>query len=172
MKKFLLSLLLVPSAYALLPSTASAHCPLCVAGAAGGLTLTRLLGIDDSVSGVWMGALIGAMSFWSEKIIYKRIKILPLSILRQIIYVAFFTLTIASFYQFKLIIRMDKIFGLDKLTFGIVAGGVMFYLVDLVDDYVIKKNSKVFFPYQRLIVSLGSILILSLGIYILINYYI
>ena len=172
MRKFILSLPFIPLGIFVTPQLALAHCPLCVAGAAGGLTLTRIVGIDDSISGVWIGALIGSMSFWSEKIIYKKIKILPLSILRLIMYFVFFTLTIASFYQFKLVIRMGDIFGFDKLTFGIVSGGILFYLVDLVDDYIIKKNSKVFFPYQRVVVSLGSMLVLSIAIYILINYFI
>ncbi|MBI2103711.1 hypothetical protein HYT59_01760 [Candidatus Woesebacteria bacterium] len=154
------------------PASAFAHCPLCVAGAAGGLTLARIFGIDDSITGVWIGALIGATSFWAEKFVYKRIKIFPLSILRQILYFTFFALTIASFYQLNLVVKMGDIFGVHKLTFGMIAGGVLFYLVDLVNDYVIKKNAKVLFPYQRIVVSLGSMVALSIGIYILINYYI
>ena len=59
-----------------------------------------------------------------------------------------------------------------KLTFGMLVGGVAFYLVDVIDDLLIKKYGKVFFPYQRIIVSLGTMLLLSIGIYILINYYI
>ncbi len=170
--KYLLSLLLIPVFYLLTAANALAHCPLCVAGAAGGITLARLFGIDDSITGVWIGALIGATSFWSEKFIYKRFKVLPLPILRQLLYFVYFALTIASFYQFNLVVKMGDIFGIHKLIFGMIAGGIVFYLVDLVDDFVIRNNSKVFFPYQRVVVSLGSMVILSIGIYILINYYI
>ena len=67
---------------------------------------------------------------------------------------------------------MVQIFGLDKLTFGMLAGGVVFYLADAVDDFIIKKKGKVFFPYQRIIVSLGSMVLTSLAIYILINYFV
>ena len=48
----------------LILSEAKAHCPLCAAGAAVGITLTRWIGIDDSITGVWIAALLGSMSFW------------------------------------------------------------------------------------------------------------
>src|SRR3989304_774758 len=149
---------------------ALAHCPLCVAGAGAGLTLSRLLGIDDSITGVWLAAFLGAVSFWTETALIKD-KELKLT-LRPLIYIGIFLATIWSFYKFNLIVKHGDIFGMDKLTFGMLVGGVGFYLVDIVDDLIIKKKGKVFFPYQRIIVSLGTMLLLSLGIYILINYYI
>lgn len=171
MIKKILAFLSVPALFLAFPVSVSAHCPLCVAGAAAGLTLSRILGIDDSITGVWMAAFLGAMSFWTVNIIAAKVKF-KISFLREIIYVLIFVLTIASFYQFKLVIRMGDIFGFDKLTFGMVTGGILFYLVDRVDDYLITKNGKVFFPYQRIAVSLGSMIVWSLAIFILINYFI
>jgi len=136
---------------------AFAHCPLCVAGAAAGVTLTRWVGVDDSITGVWIAALLGAMSFWLSG------RMRPFW--KPVIYLIVFASTIWSFYQFQLVIRMSQIFGLDKLTFGMLTGGVLFYLVDLI-------KIKHYFNYQRIIISLGSMIILSLSIYILINYFI
>lgn len=169
-KKFL-AFLSVPTFLLAFPVGVSAHCPLCVAGAAAGLTLSRLLGIDDSITGVWMAAFLGAMSFWTVNLIAAKVKF-RIPFLKEIVYVLIFVLTIVSFYQFKLVVRMGDIFGFDKLTFGMVTGGILFYLVDRVDDYLISKNGKVFFPYQRIAVSLGSMMIWSLAIFILINYFI
>ena len=149
---------------------ALAHCPLCVAGAGAGLTLSRLLGIDDSITGVWIAALLGAMAFWTETALIKD-KELKLT-LRPLIYIGIFIATIWSFYKFNLVVKHGDIFGLHKLTFGMIVGGILFYLVDVIDDLLIKKYGKVFFPYQRIIVSLGTMLLTSIGIYILINYYI
>lgn len=163
-------LLSVAVAYKLIfPAVSQAHCPLCVAGAGAGLTLTRWVGVDDSISGVWLAAFLGAISFWSESLI-KRRELRPK--LRPFIFIGIFAATIWSFYKFNLVIRMSQILGLDKLIFGMVIGGVAFYLIDVLDDYIIKRNGKVFFPYQRIIVTLGGILVLSLGVYILINYFI
>lgn len=152
-----------------------AHCPLCVAGAGAGLTLSRLLGVDDSITGVWIGAFLGAVSFWSEGYIFKFFKTTSLvgrSILRPAIYALVVFATLVSFYQFNLVNRMSQIAGLDKLTFGILLGAFAFYFVDMVNDAVIKKNGRVFFPYQRIVVSLGTMAVVSLGVYVLINYYI
>ena len=179
---FLLSLLTVN--FSLLTPSVSAHCPLCVGGAAVGLSVARYFGIDDSIAGVWMAALLGAVSFWSERPI--AVKITKKSVkkyLRPILYLAIFGLTIWTFYAFnnyaveKLKFYLinehaGKILGLPKLIFGLVSGGILFYLVDFLDDTLIKRNGKVYFPYQRVIVSLGATLILSLALYIVVNYYI
>lgn len=163
MNNFLFALLL----RLILATNVYAHCPLCVAGAAAGITLTRWIGVDDSITGVWLGAFLGAVAFWTDNIVSKKRKF-PFS--KPLFYIAIVALTLWSFYKFQLVIRMSQIFGLDKLTFGILAGATLFYLVDVVDNLIIKKYGRVFFPYQRIIVSLGSILILSLVVFYLINY--
>lgn len=170
---FLILFLFQAVRYSLFASSVLAHCPLCVAGAGAGLTLARWIGVDDSITGIWLGALMGAISFWSERAIISKFKIQSASwraIFRISLYIAIFGLTLASFYQFNLVNKLYQIFGMDKLTFGMIGGGVLFYLVDLIDDYLIKRNGKVFFPYQRIIVSLGSMALLSLVQYYLINY--
>lgn len=131
------------------------------------------MGVDDSITGVWVAALLGASSFWLYSwLIGKKIRGVERykAILKPLIYILVFASTLWSFYKFQLIIRMTQIFGLDKLTFGMLTGGVLFYLVDFGDNLLIKKAGKVYFPYQRIIFSLGSMIILSLVIYILINF--
>ena len=154
--------------YTLMPAPVSAHCPLCVAGAAVGITLTRWVGIDDSITGVWIAALLGSMSFWFYSwLVGKKYSFVDKykPILKPLIYILVFVSTLWSFYKFQLVIRMSQIFGLDKLTFGMLTGGILFYLIDLI-------KIKHYFNYQKIVISLGSMTILSLLIYILINYYI
>ena len=171
MKKFWVFFLVLFSLftihYSLFTGNALAHCPLCVAGAAVGVTLTRWVGIDDSITGVWIAALLGSMSFWFYSWLLTRF--LPVNkygtLLKPIIYILIFASTLWSFYKFQLIIRMSQIFGFDKLTFGMLAGGILFYLIDMI-------RIKHYFNYQKIVISLGSMTILSLLTYILINYYI
>ena len=66
---------LILNSYFLLPRVALAHCPLCVAGAAAGITLTRWVGVDDSITGIWIGALLGAMAFWLSNLLGRKNKI-------------------------------------------------------------------------------------------------
>ncbi len=171
MKKFL-AFLSVPVAYLFFPGAIHAHCPLCVAGTAFGITLTRFLGVDDSITGIWIGALLGAMSFWGYTALVKKLKKGPMVWLKPAVYLAVFASTLWSFYQFNLVIRMEKMWGLDKLTFGILVGGIAFYLVEIVNNLIMKKNGKSLFPYQRVVFSLGTIALLSIIDYILIGYYI
>ncbi|MCL4384638.1 hypothetical protein M1116_04235 [Patescibacteria group bacterium] len=153
----------------LLAAPALAHCPLCVAGAAAGLTLSRLLGVDDSITGIWLAAFLGATSFWFTTFTLRKLKF-PLK--KPLVYLLIFLSTLWSFYQFKLISTHNgDLFGLPRLTFGLLLGGAFFYLVDFLDALAIKLHHGIFFPYQRVVVSLGSLWALSLTVYLLINYF-
>jgi len=149
-----------------------AHCPLCVAGAGVGLSLSRWIGLDDSIAGLWLATFLGAISLWSYLFLVKKLNKGPMVWLKPTLYLAIFASTLWSFYKFNLVIRMEKMYGLDKLTFGIVAGGIAFYLVDIINDLIIKIRGKSLFPYQRIVLSLGTMLVLSVILYILIGYYI
>src|SRR3989344_8977406 len=124
----------------------SAHCRLCVAGAGVGLTLSRILGIDDSITGIWMGAFIGATAFWFQKSLGQRKKLFFKKWLGALIYILFLGSTIWSFYRFNLVVRHGDIFGYDKLTFGMVLGGAVFYLMDFVNAFIKKRVGKSLFP--------------------------
>lgn len=162
----------VPGAFLALPGIVSAHCPLCVGGAVVGLSVARFLGVDDAITGLWMAAFLGAISF----LLANRFK----SYLKPVIYFAIFALTVWSFYAFNswavtnlkfflINTHLAKVAGLDRLTFGIILGAVIFYTVDLADNYLIKRNGKVYFPYQRIFVSLGSILLASIIVFLAIG---
>lgn len=167
------------AALTLAASPAAAHCPLCVVGAGAGLSLARAFGIDDSITGVWIAALLGALALWTNNLLKKQY----ISFQRELLYLGFFGLTLWSFYSFNdfTISKYDfalidthagQIFGLDKLTFGIIVGGVLFYLVDVANALIRQKRGKSFFPYQGVVISLAGMLILSVLVWVLINYYV
>ena len=153
----------------LLPREALAHCPLCTAGAVAGLFLSRWLGIDDSITGVWMAAFLAASSLWAANSLKK--KYIPGQ--NTLIYLAVFASTIWSFYAFKLVSEhAGLIMGIPKLIFGMWAGGILFYFVDILNLAIKKVRGKSLFPYQSIVFSLDSMLFLSLALFIFINYYI
>ncbi|MCJ7805754.1 hypothetical protein MUP46_03900 [Patescibacteria group bacterium] len=178
-------LLLLPGVYLILPPVVSAHCPLCVGGAVVGLSVARFLGVDDAITGLWMAAFLGAIAFWFGTFILRKYDAKISGQIRKFIkpaiYVVIFGLTIWSFYAFNnwavlnlkfflINTHLSKIMGLDRLTFGLVLGGAIFYLVDILDNFLIKRNGKVYFPYQRIFFSLGSILLASIILFILLNF--
>ncbi len=149
------------------PPLAHAHCPLCVAGAGAGLSLSRILGIDDSITGIWFAAFLGAMSLWFANTLNKRF--IPMQ--SFVIYLATFLLTVLSFYKFGLVNEHNGlILNLPKLVFGVVFGGAIFYSTDLINQAIKKSKGKVLFPYQPIIFSLGAMLLLSFVVFYLINY--
>ena len=148
---------------------ALAHCPLCIAGAGAGLTLSRFLGIDDSITGVWIAAFLGATALWIANSIKKKYIFLQ----DTIIYVAVIASTIWSFYKFNLVNNhAGLIVGIPKVTFGILSGAIVFYLVDFLNNLIKKVKGRVLFPYQPIVFSLSAMLILSLAVFIFINYFI
>ncbi len=149
-------------------SIVSAHCPLCTAGAAGGLTLSRWLGVDDSITGIWIAAFLGASAFWLSNLIKKQF----IAYQESFIYLGVFVLSIFSFYAVNLVNRHEGlIMGIPKLIFGIILGGFVFYIVEILNKAIKRKKKRVLFPYQPLVFSLASMLILSLLDYIFINYF-
>ena len=150
-------------------NSALAHCPLCTAGAGAGLALSRWLGIDDSITGIWMAAFLGASSLWASNSVKR--KFVPKQ--ETVIYFLVFITTIWSFYAFNLVNEhAGLIMGIPKLIFGMLTGGVIFYLIDVLNHTIRHKKEKVLFPYQPIAFSLGAMLFLSIADFIFINYYI
>lgn len=63
--------ILIPT-LALVPKLASAHCPLCTAGAGALAILAASLGVSTPTVGVFIGAFALAMALWVAKLIKKK----------------------------------------------------------------------------------------------------
>ena len=61
----LLPLSLLAGALALIPAAASAMCPVCALAAGVGIGIAEEFGIDDLVTGLWVGALTVALIGWT-----------------------------------------------------------------------------------------------------------
>ena len=110
-------LLLIPllSIIAIIP-TVMAHCPLCTAATIVGVGVTRSLGWDDSIVGIFVGAMIVSSALWVNNILKKRniggnpfLRISSLTI-------ATFVLTVLSFYFAGIFgpANIYRIFGIDN----------------------------------------------------------
>jgi len=51
---------------------ALAVCPVCVVTVAGGIELSRLLKIDDLITGIWIGGLIVSLIYWTIDVLNKK----------------------------------------------------------------------------------------------------
>jgi hypothetical protein len=148
---------------------AEAVCPLCTIAVGAGVGLSRYLGIDDTITGLWLGALILSSSLWLidwfEK---KKIKFFARD---QIAIASFYLIVLLPLY-FSGIIghKYNTLFGIDKLLLGCFLGTIIFIKAVFADKYLRKlNNNKVIFPYQRVVIPVVFLIIASIIVYLLLG---
>jgi len=147
--------------------SALAVCPVCTIAVGAGVGMAQYLGIDDAVTGVWIGGLVISMAFWTHNWLSGKGK----NIKYQEIYlvVAYYLLVVAPLYWQGIIGHpFNKLCGIDKLLLGIIAGSLGFWLGSKLNLYLKKRNGdKVYFPFQKVAFGIAPLIILSLAFYII-----
>lgn len=162
MKRFvLLSIILL---FFVFPKSVFAVCPVCTVAVAGGLGISRWLGIDDSVTGIWIGGIILSSGFWLSDWIRKKDWKVPYPDVLSI--GLFFLLVIPPLYWADMIgSEGNVLWGFDKIIFGTTLGSLIFLGSVNADKWLRTVNEdKVFVYYQKVIIPVFS---LTLGSYVL-----
>jgi len=168
MKKIIYPAIPLYTLYSILSTAPLAHavCPVCTIAVAGGLGLSRYFGIDDLISGLWVGGLIISSAFWAADWLHKRKAGLKLRFLNIAFSVVFFLLTIVPLYFAQIIGHpFNTIWGLDKLVAGTLFGIVIFLFALFLDAKVRQINGKQLFIYQKVVFPVVSLAIMSLIFY-------
>ena len=118
-----------------------AVCPVCTVAVGAGLGLSRWLGIDDTVSGVWIGGLIVSLIGWNLSWYEKKgWKNTALNILTA---AAWYAVTILPLYFGGIIGHPDNtLWGIDKLIIGILTGSVIFVTASKIHGILKKTQCK------------------------------
>ena len=144
-------------------------CPICTVTVIAGLGISRLLGIDDIVSSIWIGGLILSLSFITIDWVHKKWPNWKFGI-----GIYWKLIVIVLMYLFVLIpltldgtigIYRNTILGIDKIIFGIVIGSLGLLAGGLLDKYQRVKFKKIFFPFQKVIFPVVALIILSVVFY-------
>jgi len=140
-----------------------AQCPVCVVTIGGSVLLSRYLGIDDLIVGIWAGGLVLSLGLWTSTLIKK----IFIKGQNWLLTAVFWMTTVLGLKQAGFIGNPTcKIHGHDKLLTGIIAGSLVFllaYALDLILRKLNKKNpGKAFFPYQRVVIPVLLLLIATL----------
>ena len=145
---------------ALLPIKAYAMCPVCTVAIAGGVGLSRWLGVDDTVTGVWVGGLLVSMTFWTINYLNaKKIKFFAMNIL---IAVAYYLLTLIPLDYSEIIGHpYNKIWGIDKLIVGIAIGTVVTVVAMSLYELMKRKNGKAHFPFEKVVLPVSTLILVS-----------
>ena len=147
---------------------ALAVCPVCAVAVIAGVGLSRWLGVDDTITGVWIGGLTVSLIIWTidwfdqKKIYFWGKKIITA--------VGYYLLVVLPLFFIPGVINhpLNKIWGVDKLLLGITVGSAAFLAAALSYPFLKKKNGgKAYFPFQKVAMPVAALLILSLIFYFL-----
>ncbi len=144
-----------------------AVCPVCTVAVGAGVGLSRYLGIDDTIAGLWIGGLVVSMIMWTlnwlqkKNYIFKGKEILVSFIYYGLIIVPLFHMEIMGH-------PFNTMWGMDKLLLGIIIGSIFFFLGGVWYFYLKKKNSgHAYFPFQKVVMPIAPLIILSIFFYFL-----
>jgi hypothetical protein len=151
--------------FTLLAQQASAVCPVCTVAVVAGVGLSRWLGIDDTVTGIWIGGLTVSLIAWTLNWFSK--KHYDFFGKRTSTIVGYFFLIIMPLYWMDIIGHpLNKLWGVDKLLLGIIFGSFIFWGGERFCCWLKKRNEgKAHFPFQKVAIPIIFLIIASLIFY-------
>ena len=162
--------LLLIVGYLSLAKFAYAICPVCIVAVGAGVGIAEEFGVDDTIVGLWVGALIIAMAWWTVNWLVK--KNWCFKGCSSITFLAYYLLTLAPLYSNGIIGKeLNKLWGIDKLLLGVLAGSILFYAGESLHLYIKSKNNdKVHLYFQRVIIPIIVLIIASGAFYFITRY--
>ncbi len=132
-----------------------------------GIGFSEWLGIDDTVTGLWIGGLIVTIIMWTvywldkKNIRFKGRKI--------IVSLAYYLIIIVPLYSLGIMGNpLNTLWGIDKLLLGIILGSIFFFIAGMWYFYLKKRNNgHAYFPFQKVVMPIAPLLILSAVFYLI-----
>jgi len=143
--------------------TSLAVCPICTIAVGAGIGFSRWLGIDDVITGLWLGGLIVSLISWTLNWLQK--KKINFAGKKIVTVLAYYILVFAPLYFFTDILghAFNRLLGIDKILLGTALGSITFLLTTLWYEFLKRKNNNhAHFPFQKIAMPVGALLILSL----------
>lgn len=144
------------------PLSIRAFCPVCTIAVGAGLGVSQQLGIDDVITSLWIGGLLVSMSLWLiEWLDKKKIRFL---FRKPLIFILMYGLVIWPLSASLVIgASFNTLWGVDKVLLGIIIGTFGFIFGYILSTVLTKRNNDtVYFPFQKVVLPLSMLIILSL----------
>jgi hypothetical protein len=148
---------------------AKAVCPICTVAVASGVGLSRYLGIDDTIAGLWIGGLTVSAIMWTINWLdLKGIRFLGR---KPLVVLGYYAMIVAPLYWMGILGHpFNTMWGMDKLLLGIIIGSISFFTSGIW-YYQLKRrnNGHSYFPFQKVVMPVSPLVILSLIFYYLVR---
>jgi hypothetical protein len=142
-----------------------AVCPVCTIAVSAGVGLSRWLGVDDTITGLWLGGLTVSFITWTIDWMEKRsVQFNGRGLLTT---VAYYLLIFMPLYFIGIVGHPDNtLYGIDKLLLGTVIGSGVFYAGARWYEYLKNKNGgHAYFPFQKAVMPVVPLIITSIVFY-------
>ncbi len=161
MKKLFIYFLSLLASGFLLVSPAQAVCPVCTVAVGAGVGLSRWLGVDDVITGLWIGGLTVALIIWTINWLQR--KNINFKARWLVVTVVYYLTIILPLYYIDIIGHpFNKLWGVDKILLGAIIGSAFFYAGDVLYAYLKKKNNgHAHFPFEKVVLPLAPLATLS-----------
>ena len=148
-------------------SKALAVCPVCTIAVGAGIGLSRWLGIDDSITGLWLGGFLLSISLWTIDWLNK--KNIRFFMKRAAVILAYYIFTIVPLYFYKIIANPMAFVcscANDKLLLGVIEGTAVFYFSVKLYEFLKERNGgKAHFPYEKVAFPVAFLLVFTIIFY-------
>jgi hypothetical protein len=145
-----------------------AVCPLCTIAVGAGLGISRWLGIDDSVMGVWVGGLLISMGMWFSTFIITKGALKNTHATLLAFGISFATIFLTLWLGGFLGVPHNSLWGVDKILLGTAFGMVAFWASVRLDAALRKSNgNKVYIYYQKVLLPVAFLSLTSYIMYLI-----
>lgn len=153
----------------LIAKTSYAVCPVCVVAVGAGVGLSRWLGVDDTITGIWIGGLTLSIALWSVDWLKRKNIHFPGR--KILIVIAYYVLIYVSLIWTNVIGHpLNKLWGHDKLLLGIIVGSIFFLFGNILYTTLKKRNNDhAYFPFQKVAMPVSALIIASIIFYFIIK---
>lgn len=155
-------LLLFLSALYAMPVVANPACAVCTVAIGAGLDVAHRLGVSDSVVGLWAGALLALLGYWTLKFMDSRkwhfwgrdVIVMLVSVAT----IGFVYLGIVDYNP----VSVCGVFVMDPVLFGTMCGAIIFIVTGKLYQWLKKKNGgRAHFPFEKVVLPIVVLALVS-----------
>ncbi len=155
--------------FAAAAAKAEAVCPVCTVAVGAGVGFSRWLGIDDSITGLWLGAFLLSLSLWTIDWLGR--KKINFFFKKTLVIAGYYALALVPLYFAKITSHpfdFVRAGAEDKLLIGIIQGTAAFFFAAKLYEFLKEKNNgHAHFPFEKIFLPVVILAFFSLIFYFL-----